>query len=417
MILLQGDSMTLEDSSNEEDRQDEETFGEQRVKDSLGRQDEPTMEDLDDSWVSNPGSLSELKGYREETVSKISFDMMGSSESMSTSTEPLLESCEDNLSTSIRSKDDFNIRLKFLFHDIKKIISRARKTYIVDKSAVHDLTSDDLRAALSQENIIQSKNINERIIIMQSELDYILIHGEENLTTEILKEITFYTSLCEKFDYDLSQSFKELRKEARERNINTDGRQMEPFSQLARPVFDGNDINLYEFLILIKNYAKSRMIPSDTIGKLITECCKESPKMLLDREFPLDIYPPTDQVISHLKKWYGKKLYIIKSYISQHQEVGKLSDNIANDLKGNNSKAKAHYNLFKKIDFLRDEDIEIVNDDYLDAISSLLPEEHCFHYGNFAEDNESIALRYTELKRQFSKIVSFTFNQIQRGCM
>ena len=80
--------MTLEDSSNEEDRQDEETFGEQRVKDSLGRQDEPTMEDLDDSWVSNPGSLSELKGYREETVSKISFDMMGSSESMSTSTEP-----------------------------------------------------------------------------------------------------------------------------------------------------------------------------------------------------------------------------------------------------------------------------------------------------------------------------------------
>ena len=122
------------------------------MKDSLGRQDEPTMEDLDDSWVSNPGSLSELKGYREETVSKISFDMMGSSESMSTSTEPLLESCEDNLSTSIRSKDDFNIRLKFLFHDIKKIISRARKTYIVDKSAVHDLTSDDLRAALSQEN-------------------------------------------------------------------------------------------------------------------------------------------------------------------------------------------------------------------------------------------------------------------------
>ena len=88
-----------------------------------------------------------------------------------------------------------------------------------------------------------------------------------------MKEITDYTSLCEKFDYDLSQSFKELRKEARERNINTDGRQMEPFSQLARPVFDGNDINLYEFLILIKNYAKSRMIPSDTIGKLITECC------------------------------------------------------------------------------------------------------------------------------------------------
>ena len=151
MILLQGDSMTLEDSSNEEDRQDEETFGEQRVKDSLGRQDEPTMEDLDDSWVSNPGSLSELKGYREETVSKISFDMMGSSEYMSTSTEPLLESCED-LSTSIRSKDDFIIRLKFLFHETKKTVSRARKTYIVDKSAVHDLTLDDLRAALSQEN-------------------------------------------------------------------------------------------------------------------------------------------------------------------------------------------------------------------------------------------------------------------------
>ena len=73
------------------------------------------------------------------------------------------------------------------------------------------------------------------------------------------------------------------------------------------------------------------MIPSDEIGRLIVNQCKDSPKMLLDREFPLDIYPPTDQVISHLKKWYGRKLYIIKSYISQHQEVGKSSINIAND--------------------------------------------------------------------------------------
>ena len=206
---------------------------------------------------------------------------------------------------------------------------------------------------------------------MQSELDYILIHGEENLTTEILKEITDYTSLCEKFDYDLSQSFKELRKEARERNINTDGRKIELFSKLAKPVFDGNDINLYEFLILIKNYAKSSMIPSDEIGRLIVNQCKDSPKMLLDREFPLDICPPTDQVISHLKKWYGKKLYIIKSYISQHQEVGKLSDNIANDLKGSNSKAQAHVNIFRKIDILRDEDIDCVTESYLDVVSSL----------------------------------------------
>ena len=159
------------------------------------------------------------------------------------------------------------------------------------------------------------------------------------------------------------------------------------------------------------------MIPSDEIGRLIVNQCKDSPKMLLDREFPLDICPPKDQVISHLKKWYGKKLYIIKSYISQHQEVGKLSDNIANDLKGSNSKAQAHVNIFRKIDILRDEDIDCVTESYLDVVSSLLPEEHCFHNENFAEDNESIALRHKELKRQFSKIVSFTFNQIQRGCM